>query len=140
MNLCCAHNVVVLLYIAFIALVLKAILQVLSAIPSLAAWVYHARDIIISYMHLVLMGFVTCFLLAWFLYRSWLRQGLVFAFGVIVFLLGLFTTNSFLLARKFFPLVDPYVYLYGLLIAAILLLVSTLIFFANSINEKKIKN
>ncbi|MFC2124193.1 hypothetical protein ACFLU5_05220 [Bacteroidota bacterium] len=124
---------IVLLYVAFFALALKNILQVLSSLPYIASWVYHARDIIISYMHLVLMGFVSGFLLAWFLYRSWLRQGFILISGVMVFLIGLFITNSFLLARKFFPLVDPYVYLYGLLVAALLLLLSTIIFFMNSV-------
>ncbi len=127
---------IVFLYVALFALALKSILQVLSALPSIAAWVYHARDIIISYMHLVLMGFVTSFLIAWFLYRSWLRPGLAFTFGVMLVLSGLLITNSFLLARKFFPLVNPSIYLYGLLIAALLLLLSSIIFFINSLKQR----
>ncbi len=50
----------------FSALVLKVFLQAISAIPFVAHLAYEVRNYTIGYLHLVFLGVVTTFLVAWF--------------------------------------------------------------------------
>lgn len=54
-------------FIALIAYTLKLILQLLSALPSFTQFSFQLRPIIISYLHLVLLGVISLPLLIWFL-------------------------------------------------------------------------
>ena len=49
-----------------IALILKSILQLASAHPAIAQLAYELRPLVIAYLHLVLVGIITLFLLAWY--------------------------------------------------------------------------
>ena len=49
----------ILLLIAILVLLVKQVLQVLSSLPSLAEYAFSNRNIIIAYLHLVLIGFVS---------------------------------------------------------------------------------
>lgn len=55
----------VLLGTVVLAYVLKLFLQLLSALPTVALLAYNLRNYIIAYLHLVLVGIVTFFLLFW---------------------------------------------------------------------------
>jgi hypothetical protein len=48
-----------LVKISLAAFAMKIVLQVLSAIPSIAAMAYTERNFVISYLHLVLLGFIS---------------------------------------------------------------------------------
>jgi hypothetical protein len=61
-----------LLQLGIIALALKTVLQVLSALPVVADMAYNQRSYIIAYLHLVLLGFVT--LSAFGIYLHSVRQ------------------------------------------------------------------
>jgi hypothetical protein len=58
---------VVLLIIALSGFGLKVILQLVSAFPSIAQMAYELRPIVIAYLHLVLVGVISSFLLVWYL-------------------------------------------------------------------------
>lgn len=47
------------------ALVAKMLLQLIGAWPSLALMAYHQRNFVIAYLHLVLLGVISLFLLGW---------------------------------------------------------------------------
>jgi hypothetical protein len=84
-----ALGVKVLLSVSYVAFTLKIFLQLLSALPTFA-WAFEMRNIIIAYLHLVLLGFFSCFLLAYFTQKQffclchWLgkigAQGLLIGF------------------------------------------------------------
>ena len=59
-------NVRILIGIAFIAFVFKLSLQLLSALPAVVRLAYEVRPFFIAYLHLVLIGMVSFFLLAWY--------------------------------------------------------------------------
>jgi len=55
------------LYCVWLAYLLKLLLQLLSAWPAIALLAYGNRSYIIVYLHLVLIGVVTFFLIAWYM-------------------------------------------------------------------------
>jgi len=55
--------------ICFLALALKSILQLISAIPAAAVFADEYRSIVIAYLHLVLVGCISFFLIAWLIRR-----------------------------------------------------------------------
>lgn len=59
------NHVKLLLFLSFISIVLKLILQTISVIPSVSQVAFGHRSIVIAYLHLVLLGFTTLFLLGY---------------------------------------------------------------------------
>lgn len=57
----------VLLGVTVLAYGLKLFLQLISALPTVALLAYSLRNYIIAYLHLVLIGVITFFLIFWFL-------------------------------------------------------------------------
>lgn len=55
----------ILLGSALLAFILKTVLQLLSAVPSVARLASDVRFFVLAYLHLVLIGLVTFYLLAW---------------------------------------------------------------------------
>lgn len=55
-----------LLMVAFFSFMFKLILQVLSAFPYFARLAYEVRYYVIAYLHLVLVGMISFFLLMWY--------------------------------------------------------------------------
>ena len=56
----------VLLKLSLVAFCLKTTLQAVSAIPYFATLAYEIRNFTIGYLHLVFIGFISLFLIAWF--------------------------------------------------------------------------
>ena len=81
-----------LLLISCISFTLKLILQLLSAIPLMAQWAFEIRNLVIGYLHLVLLAFFTLFLFAYFIEERFLsvihrnvRWGLAcFVTGILI--------------------------------------------------------
>jgi len=63
----------VLLIIVLSGFGLKLLLQLVSAFPSFAQMAYELRPIVIAYLHLVLVGVITSFLLVWYLEEKVIR-------------------------------------------------------------------
>lgn len=57
--------------LALLALGIKLILQLLSCIPGLSVFAFGYRPLVIAFLHLVLLGFVSLFLLGYFIARGW---------------------------------------------------------------------
>lgn len=62
------------LKLAFAGLVIKSLLQLFSAHPEIALLTYQLRPVVIAYLHLVLLGVITFFLLAWYVEMSYVRE------------------------------------------------------------------
>lgn len=80
-----------LLALALVGFGLKLALQALSALPWAAEWAYAQRHLVVAYLHLVFIGVVTFFLLAWSIQHGALRASRV-GLGLLVAGFGLSET------------------------------------------------
>lgn len=102
-----------LLILSLLSFILKSILNIGTIFPALGNAVYGDRPVIIGFLHLVFLGFVTFFILAYLLEAGFFKRQdgsinrfpfLIFSFGIIanellLMLQGLgilFKTNSYL--------------------------------------------
>jgi len=78
-----------LFWLAFLSGTLKFFLQLVSVIPSVSQYAFGFRPIVIAYLHLVLLGFVTLFLIGYFIQQVGIKISKITWFGLILFLLGI---------------------------------------------------
>lgn len=81
---------------AVASLFLKYVLQFLSVFPFFQEFAFSSRNIIMAYMHLCLLGVITCFYYALMLHLKWLDGSVFTKSGSALFLLGFFTTEMLL--------------------------------------------
>jgi hypothetical protein len=85
------------LNLSLLCLALKMVLELGSAVPALEPLVFSTRSVVIGYLHLVLLGFVSCMIIAFALQMQWLAvQGKVTALGLALFISG-FLVNELVL-------------------------------------------
>ena len=88
------------LLLSLIAFSTKFLLQFLSAIPVLGDLAFGTRPVIIAYLHLVLLGFVSFFLFGFFLAEKLLRPVTGFwRVSLILFITGVLANETFLLIQ-----------------------------------------
>ncbi|WP_143157223.1 hypothetical protein [Cnuella takakiae] len=109
-----------LLVLSLLAFVLKQVLQLASAFPTVAEMAAANRSFVISYLHLVLLGFVSLFMLWAMQRKGLLRLEKESRKGLYVFLVGFTTTELLLVAAGFHFIVPCFVA--ALLFAAALML------------------
>lgn len=89
-----------LIFFAFAALVLKIILQFVVVFPGMAEMAYDIRNFAIGFLHLVLLGFVTTFLLAWMGAKGFINVHLKnVKVGFVLFLLSFCLTEVYIFAQ-----------------------------------------
>jgi hypothetical protein len=79
--------------LAAIAFVLKLALQLASAFPVVADWTYADRNVVIAYLHLVLIGVISFFLLGWIEAAGLVRFGRGSRYALYAFI-GLFVAHE----------------------------------------------
>ena len=127
-----------LIALAMLALCIKLLLQLFSTIPSLNQLAYGFRPIVIGYLHLVLLGFVSLFLLGYCIAKLYLLQSKTLVFGSITFASGIILNELLLMmqgAAAMQSISIPYSNQY-LLLAACILFIGTLVIFLSLINSK----
>jgi hypothetical protein len=88
--------------LSIIAFLLKSLLQTGTIIPSLGKLVYGDRAIIIGYLHLVLLGFVTLYIIANFMYSGLIDGTSRFTrYSVRVFAGAIITNEVILMTQGF---------------------------------------
>jgi hypothetical protein len=96
-----------LLLMALAIFLVKSTLELGPVIPSLSEWIYGSRSVVIGYLHLTLLGFVSLFCLALFLEQGWLdgaKHGV--RVGLTAFLLGFATNEYVLFLQGLYDLLD----------------------------------
>ena len=113
-----------LLILSAIALSVKLVLQLGSTVPSLSTLAYGYRPIVIAYLHLILLGVITLFLMGYIMAGKMLPVNRKVIVGITVFTSGIFLNELLLMiqgvaAIYYTPI--PYINELLLLTAAILL-------------------
>ncbi|WP_346755065.1 hypothetical protein [Splendidivirga corallicola] len=108
-------KVVWLIKLSLLAFVIKILLQSLSAIPEVADMAFQNRNFIIAYLHLIFLGFISFFLIAWLIHHHFINQySRAVGLGLILLVTG-FTISELLIGFqpylfKLFPAVASYYY------------------------------
>jgi hypothetical protein len=88
-----------LLGLSGLALTIKLLLQSGSIIPELAKLAFGFRAIIIGYLHLVLLGVITLFILGYIVINGYMRINKMAVSGIAVFVAGIFFNELILLIQ-----------------------------------------
>ena len=82
-----------------VALTIKLLLQLSSTIPYLSQLAFGFRSIVIAYLHLVLLGVITIFLLVYMFSLNVLTVKKTTVYGVIIFVIGVFLNELMLMLQ-----------------------------------------
>jgi hypothetical protein len=85
--------------LSFIALSIKLLLQAGSTIPSLNMVSYGFRPIVIGYLHLVLLGVLTIYLIGYFIAVSGIPYSAILKRGLILFISGIIINEILLMLQ-----------------------------------------
>ena len=87
------------LILSGIALSIKLLLQAASTIPSLSKYAFGFRPVVIGYLHLVLLGVITLFIIAYSKMKNLIFTNRTGNAGIIVFIIGIILNELFLLIQ-----------------------------------------
>ncbi|WP_125185424.1 hypothetical protein [Botryobacter ruber] len=85
--------------LALVSLVVKLAMQLVSAFPYFADLAYRLRYFVIGYLHLSLIGFVSLFVLGFFLQQRLLRLSAMGRAGMVLLLVCFFLTEALLFGQ-----------------------------------------
>ncbi|HTO14281.1 MAG TPA: hypothetical protein VLZ83_00810 [Edaphocola sp.] len=86
----------IFIYASLFAMSIKFLLQTVSVIPSLSHMVFGFRPIVIAYLHLVLLGVFTLFVIGYLLMRGWFIPTKNMKLAAFCFLIGVVLNELFL--------------------------------------------
>ncbi len=81
------------------ALSIKLLLQAGSTIPSLSKIAFGFRPVVIGYLHLVLLGVITLFIIGYSKINHFISTNRIGNFGVIIFISGIILNELFLMIQ-----------------------------------------
>ena len=87
------------LLLSFAAVSLKFLLQALSCIPSLSLYAFGNRSLVIAFLHLVLLGFVSLFIVGYFLQTGLIKENRNTRIGIYIFSSGIFLNELILMLQ-----------------------------------------
>ncbi len=88
-----------LMGLSAVALAIKLLLQSGSIIPALSKLAFGFRSIVIGYLHLVLLGVITLFILGYIVINQYMRINKMAVRGIAVFIAGIFFNELILLIQ-----------------------------------------
>ena len=94
-----SKRIIILLIFIFYLFIIKSTMNLGLISPELSVLIYETRNVIIGYLHLILLGFISMFILLQFQMLNILRNSIGNKIGWIVLLIG-FLLNEFLLFYK----------------------------------------
>jgi hypothetical protein len=89
----------IILGLSFMALIIKLILQAGSLFPEISKLAFGFRSIVIAYLHLVLLGITTLFLLGFMLMQGYIPQVKLAIWGLLLFCVGVFANELILMVQ-----------------------------------------
>lgn len=104
----------ILLWCGILAASLQHVLMLLSAIPSLGKMAF-ARPIVIAYLHLVLIGFVSSWLFFHLLNLNIIRESFSSKIGFALFLSAFLISELILIFLSLFPWTNPMLFILALI-------------------------
>ncbi|MDP1763459.1 MAG: hypothetical protein Q8L07_06170 [Sediminibacterium sp.] len=88
-----------LLLLASFALTIKLLLQLGSTIPSLSQLAFGFRPIVIGYLHLVLLGIISIFLVGYIITFQLVKSTKTMVYGIYVLVAGIFINELLLMTQ-----------------------------------------
>ncbi|MEO8770935.1 MAG: hypothetical protein ABI402_12635 [Ferruginibacter sp.] len=88
-----------ILLLSAIALTLKLLLQIGSTIPSLSTLAYGFRPIVIGYLHLVLLGVISLFIIGYMIGNNYIFYNKRTVWGTCIFIAGVIINEILLMAQ-----------------------------------------
>lgn len=92
-----SKNAILLLTLSAIALSIKLALQTISILPSLSHISFEFRPIVIGYLHLMLLGVISLFMIGFVVGNKLIPINKYFTIGVFVFVVGIIVNECLLL-------------------------------------------
>lgn len=119
-----------------IACGIKFGLQTASSLPNIAHFAFGLRPVVIAYLHLVLLGIISLFLICWLFMNKALKTTPVTAFGIIIFVSGIVFNEFFLLLQGIGSLSDHYIsgMPQALVVAALILVIGIVVILQDNIS------
>ena len=112
----------ILVKFPFASVVLKILLQLLSALPAVAVLAYNYRNFVIAYLHLVLLGCVSLFLIGWGLKSFDVANNKALRTGIAIFVIGFVCMELFLIAAPLSSMINYTIPFYNLLLLTLSIL------------------
>ncbi|HTO14756.1 MAG TPA: hypothetical protein VLZ83_03255 [Edaphocola sp.] len=126
-------------YTAAVCISLKFVLQLLSVLPGLTVLVFSCKPIIIGYLHLILLGAYTFFILAYSFHLGLLKSNSIAKFATYLFFFGFFLNELFLalqastwVTHVFIPNGDKFLF-----VAAVTMLLGAIVLLIAQIKKEK---
>jgi hypothetical protein len=95
-------SVILLFYFGIISLFLKFIFQFILTLPKIGDVAFIIREIPIAFLHLVMLGFLSCSIIYWLSVKNFLKTNTIFfKYGVYIFLTGLLLSEILLFSTAF---------------------------------------
>jgi len=123
-----AYRVIIL---SGVALTIKLCLQAGSVIPSLSKLAFGFRPIVIGYLHLVLLGILTLFMIGYVLAANYISVNRVTAAGLTLFVAGILFNEALLMTQgvadlsyRGVPFIDSFLLLAALILFAGILIIN----------------
>ncbi|WP_157986627.1 hypothetical protein [Chitinophaga alhagiae] len=124
--------------LAIVAFVLKTAMQVVIVLPAVGNMIFVNRPVIIGYLHLVMLGFVTLYLLGCLVQHGYFKaDGRMAKTGIVIFTWAIVANEAVLMAQGFSYLLrfSSMVYPWLLWIAAIGLLTGAVVIAAAALRR-----
>lgn len=137
-----SHIGKILLRLAAIAFTIKIALQLGSLYPPLGKIAFGFRPIIIGYLHLVLLGVITIFLLGFIISKKYIHLSRRSIAGISIFICGIIYNEGLLLAQGVFAMKYenvPYINEF-LLSAAVIMFSGIVLLTSNQFKKPSINN
>ncbi len=126
-----------LLLFSGIALTIKFVLQATSTIPSISTLAFGFRPIVIAYLHLILLGVITIFLISNILSSQLIIFNKKVLIGIFVFVFAIIFNECLLMTQGIAAILETsLVYINELLLTAAFLLVSGMLLLNLGINSR----
>ncbi|MEO7045129.1 MAG: hypothetical protein ABI091_07445 [Ferruginibacter sp.] len=122
-----------ILMLPALALTAKLLLQLGSTVPSLSQLAFGFRPIVIGYLHLVLLGVISLFLLGYMITENFIQENRTLKIGIVIFACGVIL-NEVILMTQGITALDYYniPYINEMLLGAALVLFTGALFMALS--------